>query len=188
MPDMVPNVLLVEDDENDVFFFQRAMKLAGWTDPVQVAQDGQKAVDYIKGAGPFSRREEFPLPALVLLDLKLPFLSGLEVLKWIRTESEYKQIAVVMLTSSKEEVDVEQACQLGANAYVVKPAAADDLLELVKSIWSFWIKRNQYYPGLIAASSRPSEAISEGVKATRPSPARGEIGRPALEKPNSRAE
>ena len=149
---MVPNVLLVEDDENDIFFFQRAMKMAGWTDPLKIAQDGQQAVEYLKGTGPFSSREEFPIPALVLLDLKLPFLSGLEVLKWIRTESEVRKIAVVMLTSSKEEVDVEQACQLGANAYVVKPAASDDLLDLVKSIWSFWIKHNQYCPGLIAAS------------------------------------
>jgi CheY-like chemotaxis protein len=149
---MASNVLLVEDDENDVFFFQRAMKLAGWTEPLQIVQDGQQAVDYLKGAGPYSSREKFPLPDLILLDLKLPFLSGLEVLKWIRTESDLKQVAVVMLTSSKEDVDVEQACQLGANAYVVKPASSEDLLDLVKSIWTFWVKHNQYCPNVAAAS------------------------------------
>ena len=141
---MVRNVLLVEDDENDVFFFKRAMKLAGWDEPLHVAQDGQEAIEYLKGTGQYADREKFPLPALVLLDLKLPFLSGLEVLKWIRTESDFKQMAVVMLTSSKQEVDVEQACHLAANAYVVKPASSDDLLDLVKSIWSFWIKHNQF--------------------------------------------
>src|SRR5678816_3813919 len=141
---MVRNVLLVEDDENDVFFFKRAMKLAGWDEPVQVVQDGHEAIEYLKGAGPYADREKFPLPVLVLLDLKLPFLSGLEVLKWIRTESDFRQMAVVMLTSSKQEIDVEQACQLAANAYVVKPASSDDLLDVVRSIWSFWIKHNQF--------------------------------------------
>lgn len=143
---MVRNVLLVEDDENDVFFFQRAMKLAGWSEPVQVVRDGQQAIEYIKGTGNFAGREKFPIPNLILLDLKMPFLSGLEVLKWIRTESELRQLPVVMFTSSKEEVDLEQAYQLGANAYVVKPAGSDELLELVKAIWNFWIKHNQFSP------------------------------------------
>src|SRR6266404_1942883 len=146
---MLRNALLVEDDENDVFFFKRAMKLAEWTDPLQVARDGQQAIEYLKGTGPFSSREEFPMPVLILLDLKLPFLSGLEVLKWIRAESEYRHLTVVMLTSSKEEVDIDQACQLGANAYVVKPAGPEELLDLVKAIWAFWIKHNQYCPGLV---------------------------------------
>jgi len=143
---MTRNILLVEDDENDVFFFKRAMKLAGWTDPLQVVPDGQKALDYLQGTGQFSQRDEFPLPVLVLLDLKLPYLNGLEVLKWIREDSNHKQLAVVMFTSSKEEVDIERACHFGANAYVVKPAGADELLELVKAIWTFWIKYNQFCP------------------------------------------
>lgn len=150
---MVRNVLLVEDDENDVFFFKRAMKFAGWDDPLYVVPDGQKAIEYIKGEGPFANRDEFPLPALMLLDLKLPFLSGLEVLKWVRTESDLKFLVVVMLTSSKEEVDVEQACHLGANGYVVKPASSDELLDLVKAIRSFWIKHNQFCPSMAAVGA-----------------------------------
>ncbi len=147
---MIRNILLVEDDENDVFFFKRAMKLAGWTDPLQVVQDGKQAIEYLNGTGQFFRREEFSLPALVLLDLKLPYLSGLEVLKWIREHPTFKQLTVIMLTSSREEVDIERACELGANAYVVKPSGADDLLDLVKSIWSFWIRFNQFCPGISA--------------------------------------
>jgi DNA-binding response OmpR family regulator len=147
---MSRNVLLVEDDENDVFFFRRAMKLAGWSSPLQVVNDGRQAVHYLEGTGDFSRRDEFPVPALVLLDLKLPYLNGLEVLKWIREHTTLRQLAVIMLTSSKEDVDVERACTLGANAYVVKPAGADGLQDLVGAIWQFWIKHNQFCPGLNA--------------------------------------
>jgi two-component system response regulator len=149
---MSRNVLLVEDDDNDVFFFRRAMKLAGWCSPLQVVNDGRQAIDYLSGQGQFSRRDEFPVPSLVLLDLKLPYLNGLEVLKWIREHATMRQLAVVMLTSSKEDVDIEQACTLGANAYVVKPASADALQELVASIWSFWMKHNQFCPGFTAVS------------------------------------
>src|SRR4051812_32665694 len=148
---MSRNVLLVEDDENDVFFFRRAMKLAGWCSPLQVVEDGKQAIDYLEGNGQFSRREEFPLPTLILLDIKLPYISGLEVLKWIREHTTFKQLAVIMLTSSKEDVDIERACMLGANAYVVKPGGAEDLLDLVNSIWRFWIKYNQFCPSTMTA-------------------------------------
>ena len=141
---MTRKVLLVEDDENDVFFFKRAMKLAGWTDPLQVARDGKQAIDYLGGSGQFSSRDEFPLPALLLLDLKLPYVNGLEVLKWIRDNPALRQMAIIVLTSSREDVDIERACQLGANAYVVKPAASEELVDLVKAIWAFWIKHNQF--------------------------------------------
>jgi len=135
---------LVEDDENDVFFFKRAMKLAQWTDPLQVAHDGKQAIEYLSGSGPFSHRDEFPLPALLLLDLKLPYVNGLEVLKWIRDNPSLRQIAVIVLTSSREDIDVDRACQLGANAYVVKPAASEELVDLVKSIRAFWMEHNQF--------------------------------------------
>jgi len=155
MTSMTRNVLLVEDDENDIFLFKRAMKLAGWTDPLQVVHDGKQAIDYLSGSEQFSRRDEFPMPVLVLLDLKLPYVNGLEVLKWIRDHPSFKQLAVVMVTSSREEVDVERACRLGANAYVVKPGAAEELVDLVKAIWGFWIKHNQFCSNGTVLSCNP---------------------------------
>ena len=134
-------ILLVEDEPNDVFFFQRAMNKAGILHPMQVANDGQAAIDYLQGVGKFARRAEFPLPALILLDLKLPFVLGLDVLKWIRQQPEWNPI-VVILSSSSEEADIEAAYRLGANAYLVKPAETSKLGEMVKAINDFWLTQN----------------------------------------------
>src|SRR2546421_2007732 len=95
-------ILQVEDDPNDVFFFQRAMKKAGVPNPTHVVSDGQQAIDYLQGAGKFADREQFPLPSLVLLDLKLPYVMGLEVLRWIRQQPGTPMV-VVMLTASSED-------------------------------------------------------------------------------------
>src|SRR5687768_9107081 len=92
-------ILLVEDDANDVFFMKRAMKLAGVVNPVQVASDGRQAIHYLGGTGEYSDRTKFPLPGLVLLDLKLPHVMGLDVLKWIRAQPELKMVVVLVFTS-----------------------------------------------------------------------------------------
>jgi DNA-binding response OmpR family regulator len=134
-------ILLVEDEENDVFFMQEAMKRAGVLNPIRVASDGQQAIDYFKGAGKFGNREEFPLPYLVLLDLKLPYVMGLDVLKWIRQQSEVPAM-VVILSSSNEEADIATAYRWGANGYLVKPPDVAKLLDLVKSIKDFWLTQN----------------------------------------------
>jgi len=134
-------ILLVEDDENDMFFLQRAMKNAGVPNPIQIASDGQQAIDYFQGTGKFANREEFPLPYLVLLDLKLPRVMGLDVLKWIRQQPEVAAI-VIILSSSKEEADVATAYRLGANGYLVKPAEASQLNDMAKSIKDFWLSQN----------------------------------------------
>ena len=138
---MTGTILLVEDDENDVFFMQQAMKTAGVLNPIRVASDGRQAIDYFKGTGKFVDREEFPLPYLVLLDLKLPHMMGLDVLKWIRQESEVSAI-VVVLTSSKEEADIATAYRLGANGYLVKPPDVNQLTDMAKSIKDFWLTQN----------------------------------------------
>ena len=138
---MTKTILLVEDDENDMFFLQRAMKNAGVPNPIQIASDGQQAIDYFQGTGKFANREEFPLPYLVLLDLKLPRVMGLEVLKWIRQQPGVAAI-VIILSSSKEEADVATAYRLGANGYLVKPAEASQLNDMAKSIKDFWLAQN----------------------------------------------
>src|ERR1700722_19858192 len=131
-------ILQVEDDPNDVFLFQHAMRKAGVANPVQVASDGQQAIDYLQGAGKFADREKYPFPGLVLLDLKLPYVMGLDVLKWIRKQPG-TALTVLMLTASGEEGDVASAYRLGANGFLIKPSEASKLFEMVKAIQDFWL-------------------------------------------------
>src|ERR1043166_4511130 len=138
---MPRTILLVEDEPNDVFLMQRAMKKARVVNPIQVASDGQQAINYFKGAGKFANREEFPMPCLVMLDLKLPYVMGLDVLKWIRQQPEVPPI-VVILSSSKEEEDIATAYRLGANAYLFKPSDTGKLQDMAKSIKDFWLTQN----------------------------------------------
>src|SRR5882724_11196821 len=114
---MIKPILLVEDEENDVFFFKHAMQKEGLTNSLHIAVDGQQAIDYLQGAGKFADREKFPLPCLVLLDLKLPFVMGLDVLKWIRQRPELSPV-VIILSSSQQNADISTAYRLGANAYL----------------------------------------------------------------------
>jgi CheY-like chemotaxis protein len=150
-------ILQVEDDSNDVFFFQHAMKKAGVTNPIQVVGDGQEAIDYLKGVGKFADRERFPLPSLVLLDLKLPYVMGLDVLKWIRQEAGMG-IVVLLLTASSNEEDIAAAYRLGANGFLVKPSDAEKFEDMVIAIPHFWMRHNTppsipARPIMIAASA-----------------------------------
>ena len=135
-------ILLVEDDENDLELFMRAYGKARIANPIQRVANGDDAVAYIAGDGKYADRDEHPLPVLVLLDLKLPRRSGLEVLEWIRG-SECKRVPVVMLTSSKESSDINRAYDLGANSYLVKPVGFDNLFELIRSLNLYWMVLNQ---------------------------------------------
>ena len=134
-------ILQVDDDPNDVFLLQHAMKKAGVANPIQVATDGQQAIDYLKGAGKFADRETFPLPCLVLLDLKLPYVMGLDVLEWIRRQPGLSLI-VILLTASAEDVDIATAYRLGANAFLTKPTTAGELEDMAKAIKDFWLTHN----------------------------------------------
>ena len=134
-------ILQVEDDPNDVFFLQKAMKKMGVLNPVQVAMDGQQAIDYVRGAGKFADRAEFPFPSLVLLDVKLPYVAGLEVLRLIRQECR-RTLPVVTLSASAQEADIVTAYRLGANAFLCKPSEASKFEEMVKAIKDFWLTCN----------------------------------------------
>ena len=136
-------ILHVEDDPNDVLLVARAFRKAESAAAVQVVNDGEQAVDYLSGAHSFSQREQFPVPSLVLLDLKLPRKSGIEVLAWIRAQPGLKRIPVVMLTSSKQAVDINRAYDLGVNAYLVKPVNFDALVGVLKTLDAFWLRANE---------------------------------------------
>jgi CheY-like chemotaxis protein len=124
-------ILLAEDNEDDVFIFRRAFQQAGLKHPLHVVSDGQEAVDYLAGVGKFADRARHPLPFLALLDLKLPFRNGLEVLGWIRSRPELRGLEVVVLTSSAEPRDLASARQLGARFYLVKPPKLQALANLL---------------------------------------------------------
>ncbi|HEY9672659.1 MAG TPA: response regulator [Waterburya sp.] len=136
-------ILLVEDNPKDVFLIQRALRKADIVTPMQVVSDGDAAVQYLSGEPPYSDRATYPLPVLVLLDLKLPRRSGAEVLAWIRQQPKLKRLPVVVLTSSREYADVNRIYDLAANAYIVKPPAFDQLVEIIKTLNLHWIIYNE---------------------------------------------
>jgi CheY-like chemotaxis protein len=136
-------VLYAEDEENDAFFLKRAFKQAQIPNPLVVLPDGQAAIDYVSGTGLFTDRSQYPLPELLLLDLKMPKKSGLEVLTWIRQEPALSYLPVIILTSSMQEDDISQAYHHGANAYLVKPSDPDALQVMVRAIQDFWLKQNR---------------------------------------------
>jgi CheY-like chemotaxis protein len=129
-----PVILLAEDDDNDVFFMRRALQKSQVDFAVQVVGDGQQAVDYLSGQGTFSNREQFPFPSVILLDLKMPFLDGFDVLAWTRTQPSLDKVPVAILTSSAEERDRRRARELGARAYFVKPPRPETIQEIVQFI------------------------------------------------------
>lgn len=131
-------ILQVEDDANDVFFLQQAMTKAGVPNAIQVASDGRQAIDYLKGAGKFADRALFPLPCLVLLDLKLPHVMGLEVLRWIRNQPGMV-VPVVLLSASSENSDMAAAYRLGCNGFLVKPSESSKLESMAQAISYFWL-------------------------------------------------
>ena len=136
-------ILLAEDNSTDALIVHAPVRKSALLNPVQVVDDGDKAVAYLGGQGVYADRELYPPPVLLLLDLKLPRRSGLEILEWLRRQEGLKRLPVVVLTSSKENADVNRAYDLGANSYLVKPVDFDPLLEMVKALGLYWVVMNQ---------------------------------------------
>jgi CheY-like chemotaxis protein len=133
-------VLYADDDENDLFLMERAFSKLHLPIPLRTVSDGKQAIAYVSGKPPFSDRIANPLPCLVLLDLSMPGRTGLEVLKWIRTEASLSIVPVIILTSSNQQSDIERARSLGANGYFIKPGEPDDLVRLVEELHRYWLK------------------------------------------------
>jgi len=127
------SLLLVDDNEDDVFLMKRALKDAHLVNSLYVVADGQEALNYLGGTGKFADRDNYPLPAVVFLDLKLPYVSGHDVLAWIRRQKEFESLVVIVLTSSNEASDLSRCYALGANSYLVKPPTPDQLGDLAKA-------------------------------------------------------
>jgi CheY-like chemotaxis protein len=136
-------VLLVEDRSDDVELIRHAFRRAGISSPLHVVRDGDLAMAYLSGTGVYANRDEHPLPDLILLDLKMPGTDGFEVLQWLRQQSGFSTIPVIVLTSSEQMRDVNQAYELGANSFLVKPFDFQDLVSLSQTLKTFWLQRNK---------------------------------------------
>lgn len=136
-------ILVVEDERNDVFFLEYAFQEAGIKNPLQAVADGQEAIDYLAGIGKYANRLRYPVPCLVLLDLKLPLKTGFDVLRWIRQQPPLQALVVIVLSSSRESRDVDEAYRLGARSYLVKPLSMKERFEVAKAIKHYWLHLNE---------------------------------------------
>jgi two-component system response regulator len=139
-------ILLVEDNANDEALTQRALKKANIMNKVVVARDGALALDYLFAKGAFAERDPGEVPQVVLLDLNLPKVGGLDVLRAIRADPRTKLLPVVVLTSSKQDRDLVEGYSLGANSYVVKPVDFSKFSEAVRQLGLYWLVLNERYP------------------------------------------
>lgn len=133
-----PAILYVEDEENDIFLLRLAFQEAGLSDStITAVMDGAEAINYLGGQGKFSDRTKYPLPSLVLLDLNLPRKSGFEVIRWVRQQPQFSSLPIIVYTSSQAEIDRQNACQLGATDYTIKPSEFSELSNLART----WAQR-----------------------------------------------
>jgi CheY-like chemotaxis protein len=137
----IPRILLVEDSRDDIELIIESLSAHNLKNRIDVVRDGPEALDYLECRGRYQDRST-GLPIFILLDLKLPKISGLEVLERVRTNPTLRSVPVVVLTSSREEPDLKRAYELGTNAYVVKPVRFEDFAEAVKEIGLFWAVLN----------------------------------------------
>jgi CheY-like chemotaxis protein len=140
--DRLANILLVEDNQMDIVLTLDAFKEARLKNTVNVTRSGQEALDYLFGRDKFADRNVFPMPNLILLDLKMPGIDGFEVLRQIKNTNKLKRIPVVILTSSKEEGDRTLSYDIGANSYLLKPVSFDGFTDVVKKIDDYWFTLN----------------------------------------------
>jgi CheY-like chemotaxis protein len=136
-------ILIVDDSDDDILLIRNAFQRANIRNPLFALRDGDEAISYLKGEGKFSNRAEYPLPDLILLDLKMPRVTGFEVLQWIRSQPGLASLRVLVLTTSDEIKDVNKAYALGANSFLIKPLDLEDFTYLSQVITDFWLRRSQ---------------------------------------------
>jgi len=143
MTDSVVEILLVEDNPEDIELTLRALKKSKLANNVVVAEDGEEALDFIFARGKYSERSVTHSPKVILLDLKLPKISGIEVLREIKKDPRTSLIPVVVLTSSTQETDIEESYKLGANSYIVKPVNFENFIESLRQMNDYWLVLNR---------------------------------------------
>ena len=143
MTDNVVEILLVEDNPEDIELTLRALKKSKLANTIVVAEDGEEALDFIFARGKYSERSTICSPKVILLDLKLPKVSGIEVLREIKKDPRTSIIPVVILTSSTQEVDIEESYKLGANSYIVKPVNFENFIQSLRQMNDYWLVLNR---------------------------------------------
>jgi CheY-like chemotaxis protein len=136
-------ILLAEDEPNDAFFVRWGFEKAGLGHGISHVHDGQEALDYLTGQQEFGDRSRFPMPDLILLDLKMPRLTGFDVLRWLRSQPEHKQLPVIIFSSSDHQNDIDKAKMLGANDYRIKPNEIDRFVEMARELDASWLQHGQ---------------------------------------------
>ena len=138
-------ILLVDDSEDNLFLMRAAFEMAKGNNPLQEACNGEEAIAYLKGEGPYSDRNKFPLPTVMLLDLNMPKKNGFDVLAWVRAQPGLKRLAIIILTASMRIEDMERAFDLGATSYLVKPGSVETLAAMMRCLCD-WIQINHFAP------------------------------------------
>lgn len=133
-------VLAAEDEETDAFILRQAFQRAKLPNRLVVVSDGEGVINYLAGRPPFDDRDNHPLPLLLLLDIKMPRMSGFDVLAWLGTRPEFRELPAVVLSSSSDETDIRKARDLGARDYFVKPLSLPELVEIVQTLSSRWMR------------------------------------------------
>ena len=136
-------ILTAEDNPFDAFLLKRAFLKAGVNVPMDMVTDGQEVIDYLNGEEPFADRKKHPLPSVLVLDLKMPRISGFDVIEWIRRQPGLRRLPILVLTSSNLSRDVNRAYELGANSYLVKPSELQDLEQVAAQVERYWLALNQ---------------------------------------------
>jgi len=155
-----PAVLAAEDEESDVFLLNMAFKQAGVPNPLTVVRDGEEAIAYLNGDAPYNDRSRHPLPGLLLLDLNMPRLNGFDVLSWLASHPDLKNLPAVVLSSSAQDSDIAKARTLGAVDYRVKPTGLNNLITLLQEIVPRWLKS----AGLPSSPPHASPSVAAQIK------------------------
>jgi CheY-like chemotaxis protein len=164
-----PVILLVDDNPHDVVLIRLAFRRVGIIDTIHLVKDGTEAMRYIRGEGAYSDRHQFPIPTLVLLDLRMPQTSGFDVLKWIRERAELSNVVVVVMSGSKNDADIDRAYALGANSYLIKPTRFEEMVRMMETLkdYTAWRKGAGAQGGAVPRPKRVTTNLIGGSVAER---------------------
>ncbi len=165
-------ILLAEDNQDDVLLVRRAFQRCGFVNPIEVVPNGVEAIKYLKGQGDYGNREMYPIPSVLLLDLKMPILSGFDVLKWVRSHPEWKVLPVIVLTTSFYGPDIDKAYDLGANSFLTKSVDLDEFIGTIRQLGQFWLHSKLPTSGpFVPAPVQAAHSSSRRPAVQKPRPA-----------------